>query len=171
MARRKIGAKRHASKRRVSGHKRRRRIGAISGGGSIMDAAMVIGGAIAAREASNVVSKQFPGTSLAVIGAGQVAVGYFLPHFVKKPWAKNLGLGMMAMGGTQLVVSAGLISGTGNRMSYQLKKGGDKRLSGGTTYLQAINGGTTHLNTVAGVARNIPNTLDAKVEKYFATKV
>jgi hypothetical protein len=173
MAVRKIGSTRRKRKSKVVTHRRRRRISGIgSKKGGIMDLVAVVGGAVAARELSNVVTKQFPGTSLAMVAGGQVALGYFLPHFVKQPWAKNVGLGMMAIGGTQLAVSAGLISGTGNRMQYTLSNA--RKINGGTTGLSTISGGTSALSTISGhrmisgVPQSAGGLVSQMVQKKFA---
>lgn len=164
MAVRKIGAKRKRKVGTTVGKKRvyrRKRVSGMNMSGDMGQIIGVIGGAVASRVINNVVQKQFPGTSLMIVSAGVGIAGYMLPKFIKNPIAKSVGLGMIAMAGTQLVVSTGVISGiagTGDRMSYRLKQG---RVNGtqGTQYLSAIAGaapGTQYLSAVSGAGYNVP---------------
>ena len=105
MARRK---KHHAKK-----HSRRRskRMGAA--GSTLTNALFTIAGGVAARFVSNTIN----GTSLNdsykkyVASVAPIAVGIFLPKFIKSDMGKSLGTGMIAVGGLGLVQSTGVLSG------------------------------------------------------------
>ena len=147
-------------KRRVSGttsigktrtRRRRRRvsgIGKLDVGGVLMDVAGLVGGAIIAREASNIVLKQFPGTSPLIIGIGQIGAGVLLPRLLKSKLGQDLGNGMVAFGGQVVAVNLGVISGNMPRTSY--------RIMSGTNQLTAI-AGTNRLTAIAGVNNRISN--------------
>lgn len=137
--------RRSTSRRRPAKKKttrRRRRVSGINMSGGIMDAALIVGGALAAREISNVWAKQSPGTSNYIIGAAQLGIGYMLPKFWRSPMAKSVGSGMIAMGGFAVLSQAGFISGVGDRVSYRIN---------GTDKLKAIAGGTDRLRAVSGL--------------------
>ncbi len=108
MARRKKHhAKKHTSRRRS------RRMGAAGIKGGLSNALFTIVGGVAARFVSNTIN----GTSLDksykgyVASAAPIAVGLFLPKFIKTPMGTALGNGMIAVGGLGLVQSTGVLSG------------------------------------------------------------
>ena len=105
MARRK---KHHAKKH---SRKRSKRMGAA--GSTLTNALFTIAGGVAARFVSNTIN----GTSLNdsykkyVASVAPIAVGLFLPKFIKSDMGKALGTGMIAVGGLGLVQSTGVLSG------------------------------------------------------------
>ncbi len=105
MARRK---KHHAKK---TSRRRSKRMGAA--GSNLTSALFTIVGGVAARFVSNTIN----GTSLNasykgyVAAAAPIAVGLFLPKFIKSDMGKSLGNGMIAVGGLGLVQSTGVLSG------------------------------------------------------------
>jgi hypothetical protein len=106
MARRKKHAKKTHSRRR------HRKMGAIAASG-LTSALFTIVGGVAARFVSNTIN----GTKLDdsykkyVASAAPIAVGLFLPKFIKTPMGAALGNGMVAVGGLGLVQSTGVLSG------------------------------------------------------------
>ena len=113
MARRKIGVhhRRKTHHSRPVTHRRRRRIGAASGG-----MINVIGGLgagdIAARELSILLGKFFPSlvSSQMIDGAIQAAIGFFLPKVVKGQFFQFFGYVMIANGLQTIAVGTGIIS-------------------------------------------------------------
>jgi len=102
MARRKARMKKRVTRRR------RHSMGAAKGG--IMSAVGVIAGAVAAQFVSKAINKALPATyedktKKLIDGAAPLVVGYFLPKFIKSDLGKNLGTGMIAVGGLKLVQS------------------------------------------------------------------
>lgn len=149
-----VGKKRTKSRSRTATKKRHsRKVSGILGKGDLMMALGLVAGGIAAREANNIIQKTFPGTSLNIVAAGQVALGFALPHFVKNSFVKSMGQGMMVIGGTQFAVNLGVISGMdAGKYSYRINGAGTsslKAINGGTSRLQAVNG-TSELQAVNG---------------------
>ena len=111
MARRKKHTKKHTTHRRRS-----KRMGAVSMKGGLSSALFTIVGGVAARFVSNTIN----GTSLNdsykkyVASVAPIAVGLFLPKFIKSDMGKALGNGMIAVGGLGLVQSTGVLSGMPN---------------------------------------------------------
>ena len=87
-------------------------MGAIGKGG-LTNALFTIVGGVAARFVSNTIN----GTSLSasykgyVAAAAPIAVGLFLPKFIKSDMGKALGTGMIAVGGLELVQTTGVLAG------------------------------------------------------------
>jgi len=108
MARRKKHTKKHTTHRRRS-----KKMGAVSMKGGLSSALFTIVGGVAARFVSNTIN----GTSLNdsykkyVASVAPIAVGLFLPKFIKSDMGKALGNGMIAVGGLGLVQSTGVLSG------------------------------------------------------------
>jgi hypothetical protein len=101
MARRKKQAKK-------SSPRRRRSMGAISSGAGM--AVYAVAGAAAAQ----LLSKVLPSTlDDKIKAAAPLALGFFLPKFVKGPVGQGLGAGMVAVGGLKLVQSFGVLNGIG----------------------------------------------------------
>ena len=97
--------------------KRRRRIHG-TGGGQIMDAAGMIGGAVVARLLTTTDKIPFLTTvDSKVKNAGVLALGYFFPKLVKSPIGKSIGAGMITAGGLGLVQSFGVIGAMDDFMS------------------------------------------------------
>ena len=105
MARRKKTSKKRVSRRRS------KRMGAA--GSTLTNALFTIAGGVAARFVSNTIN----GTTLNdsykkyVASVAPIAVGLFLPKFIKSDMGKSLGTGMIAVGGLGLVQSTGVLSG------------------------------------------------------------
>jgi len=108
MARRKKHTKKHTTHRRRS-----KRMGAVSMKGGLSSALFTIVGGVASKFVSNTIN----GTSLNdsykkyVASVAPIAVGLFLPKFIKSDMGKALGNGMIAVGGLGLVQSTGVLSG------------------------------------------------------------
>ena len=107
MARRK-----HHTKKVHHRRKSHKRLGA-AGKSGITNALFTIVGGVAARFVSNTIN----GTTLDasykgyVAAAAPIAVGLFLPRFIKSEMGKALGTGMIAVGGLELVQSTGVLAG------------------------------------------------------------
>lgn len=100
--------KKHHAKRKVS-HRRRHSMSGVKGG--IMSAVTVIAGAVAAQALGKFVDKMLPattsaGTKTLIDGAAPIALGLILPKVIKSDLGKNLGTGMIAVGGLKLAQSA-----------------------------------------------------------------
>lgn len=100
MARRK---KRSAPSRR----RKSRRMGAI-GKSFIMDAAGLVAGAAAARILTSS-GKILPNLDAKIKSAGVIALGAFLPKFVKGSFGKSIGDGMIAAGGIGLLQATNVL--------------------------------------------------------------
>jgi hypothetical protein len=95
-----------------------------AGKSGITNALFTIVGGVAARFVSNTIN----GTTLDasykgyVAAAAPIAVGLFLPRFIKSEMGKALGTGMIAVGGLELVQSTGVLAGlpviAGYKKSY-----------------------------------------------------
>jgi hypothetical protein len=110
MARRKHHAKKHTS--------RRRRHSSMHGiSGMATNAVAVIAGGVAAQFIGNMIDKMATtNTTVAqyksYIEAGiPIAVGLYLPKLVKSEIGKNIGTGMIAVGGVKLFQGLGVVSG------------------------------------------------------------
>ena len=156
--RRSVGRKRKASTKKSPTTRRRRRVSGVFGKGDMMTALGLIAGGIAAREASNIVSKMFPGTSLQTIAIGQIGVGFLAPHFIKNSFVKSMGDGMKVIGGTQLAVGFGIISGVPQTMPLRIAGKGDRRAVAGKGDMHVVSG-KGDMNTVSGrkAARSFGN--------------
>lgn len=105
--------KKHHSKAK---HTRRRRISGVSAKGGIMSAAGIIAGAVVAQALGKLVIDKMTSTMSAstqtlIDGAAPIAIGLVLPRFMKSDMGKNIGAGMVAVGGLKLVQSAGVLNG------------------------------------------------------------
>jgi hypothetical protein len=87
-------------------------------GGSILASSLTgIAGGILGQIASNFVSKSLSTSTMSASTKGYissltpVAVGLMLPKVVKSQTGKNLGTGMIIVGGVKLLQSTGIISG------------------------------------------------------------
>ena len=107
MARRK---KRSAPSRR----RKSRKMGAM-GKSFLMDAAGLVVGAAAARILTSS-GKILPNLDAKIKSAGVVAIGAFLPKFVKGSFGKSIGDGMVAAGGLGLLQSTGVLGAIDNAM-------------------------------------------------------
>jgi hypothetical protein len=102
-------ARRRHTKTKRKTSRRRSRVGAIKAGG-IMGAVTIIAGAVAASQVSKLIAKAIPATMSAktsglISGAAPIVLGLFLPKIIKSDVGKNLGTGMIAAGGLNLVKS------------------------------------------------------------------
>lgn len=93
-------AKRRKSKKTTRTYRRKRSMGAVSGG-IVMDIAGLTVGALIAKN----VGKILPNLNPKVASAGKIALGVALPMFVKSPLVKSIGNGMLAVGGVELIGS------------------------------------------------------------------
>lgn len=107
MARRK---KRSAPSRR----RKSRRMGAI-GKSFIMDAAGLVAGAAAARILTSS-GKILPNLDAKIKSAGVIALGAFLPKFIKGSFGKSIGDGMVAAGGIGLLQATNVLGAIDNAM-------------------------------------------------------
>lgn len=107
MARRK---KRSAPSRR----RKSRRMGAI-GKSFIMDAAGLVAGATAARILTSS-GKILPNLDAKIKSAGVIALGAFLPKFIKGSFGKSIGDGMVAAGGIGLLQATNVLGAIDNAM-------------------------------------------------------
>lgn len=102
MARRKKQSRKSSPRRRRSG------MGAIGGGASM--AIYAVAGAAAAQLLSKVLPSSMDDK---IKAAAPLAVGFFLPKFVKGAAGQGIGAGMVAIGGLKLVQSFGVLNGIG----------------------------------------------------------
>jgi hypothetical protein len=106
MRRRKAAKKRSPRRRRMSG------IGKVGG------AATTVLYTVAGAAAAQLVGKFLPAaTNDKIKAAVPVAVGLFLPKFVKGAAGQGLAAGMIAVGGLKLVQSFGVLNGIGEMAS------------------------------------------------------
>lgn len=103
-----------SKKRKGTAGRRRGRMGAVSS--NLTNVLAAIAGGAVAQVVGNVVAKALPAsTSMRtadLVKAGvPVAVGFFLPRFVKSDFGKYAGVGMMTVGGLRLVQSFGVLNG------------------------------------------------------------
>jgi hypothetical protein len=151
--------KRHAKK---TTHRRRRshKMSGVKDG--VMSAVGIIGGAVAAQFLAKQIDKMLPatmasGTKTLIDGAAPIALGLILPRFIKSDLGKNLGSGMIAVGGLKLAQSQiSALSGMngynyGNKpvqaiAGYQTQTGGN--------YIAGVGGYQTSTagNYIAGIA-------------------
>lgn len=96
--------------RKGKGHKKTHRRRRMSGMGSnvIMQAVGLVAGAAAARIVTTS-GKILPNIDSKIKNAGVVALGVFLPKFVKNTISQSIGAGMIATGGLGLLQSTGVI--------------------------------------------------------------
>lgn len=162
MAVRKVGAThKKKSKKPVVRRRRRRVSGAHDMSGMVMKAGGLVVGSVAGRELNTLLVKFFPSlaTSPMLSGAMQMAVGYFLPKFVKGSFVAAVGDGMIANGGMVIIVSTGIINGVGDVASYRIGEAG-------TSYLKAV-GGTSNLKVINGMSNRVGNRPVQSVKRNF----
>ena len=97
--------------RKVTRRPIRRRMSGVGASSPVMQVAGLIGGAILARVASNVITKAKPDLNSKIINAAQIGLGLYMPKLIKSQLGKDLGNGMIAAGGLGLVTSLGVING------------------------------------------------------------
>ena len=104
--------KKTTTKKRTT-RRRSKRMGAVNMAGGLTSALFTIAGGVAARFVSNTIN----GTTLNdsykkyVASVAPIAVGLFLPKFIKSDIGKSIGNGMIVVGGLGLVQSTGVLSG------------------------------------------------------------
>lgn len=108
------------AKRRKKSSGRRGRVGSISTRGSgytglMIIAAGAIAGASVAVYAGNMLGDKVPPKGKAL---GQLAAGAIIANQARQPFIQGVGLGMMTAGGTTLLKSTGILSGTGDDAMY-----------------------------------------------------
>jgi hypothetical protein len=101
-------ARRRKSHKKVTHRRKRHSMGAM---GSTANTALY---AIAGAAAAQLLSKVLPATlDDKIKAAAPVAIGFFLPKFVKGAAGQGLSAGMIAVGGLKLVQSFGVLNGIG----------------------------------------------------------
>lgn len=147
--RRRVAAKRRPATRR------RRRVSGISTSNLLMTVAGIAGGAIVARLAANMAAKTIA-LNPKIVSAGQIALGVFLPKFIKSQLGKDLGAGMIAVGGLSLAQNLGVIAGMEDELTIAVNgfDGSDRlqTIAGGygSDYGFSVNG-TSELSAVNGI--------------------
>ena len=101
-------ARRKKQTKKSSYRRRRSSMGAMGGGASL--ALYAVAGAAAAQLLGKVLPSSFDEK---IKAAAPLALGFFLPRFVKGPVGQGLGAGMVAVGGLKLVQSFGVLNGIG----------------------------------------------------------
>jgi len=117
--------KKRKSNKKMS--KKRRRMGATGKASNmILEAAGLIGGAVAARFVTTTDKiPMFSTLQPNVKNAGVLAIGYFFPKLVKGQIGKSIGMGMITAGGLGLVQSTGIIAGLDDTMDVTVMAGDD----------------------------------------------
>ena len=151
--------------RRRKSHKRttRRRRSSMSGTGTSFGAvASMLAGAVVGKVA---VSKFAANLDPKMQAGAQIAVGFGVNRFIKNPFIKGMGTGMMIGGGLQALTSFGVISaisgiGAGVEVDYMSGDddmagiGFDDEMNGSSTIdvLAGYNGfaGSSTIETIAG---------------------
>jgi len=133
-------------------HKKRthRRRSSMSGtGGTIGSVVSMLAGAVVGKIAVN---KLASGLDPKMQAGAQIAVGFGVNRFVKNPFVKGMGTGMMIGGGLQALTSFGVISaisgiGAGVEVDYM---SGDDEMSGFAGDDDMMSGGSSTIETIAG---------------------
>ena len=147
--------KRHHSSKKTS---RRRRISGVGAKGGIMAAVTTIAGAVAAQALGKIVIDPMTKTMDAktqtlIDGAAPIAIGLLLPRFIKGDTGKNIGNGMIAVGGLKLIQSTGILAGIGelsNQPSFNPAAVAGFRTNVQGNYISGI--ATEQGNYLAGLA-------------------
>jgi len=96
------------AKRRHHKKSHRRRRSSVSGTGAGMTHALaMVAGAVIGRVVSTKLSSK---VNPKILAGGQIALGLFLPKFVKNKFAVGIGQGMIVNGGVSALQSFGVIS-------------------------------------------------------------
>ena len=124
-----------ARRRKKSGVTRRRsrRMGATASKGMLTEVLGVVAGSIIAKKVSSMLTFDDKIKSAIVLGAG-----VFLPKFVKSPIMKSVGMGMIAVGGSQLAGS--FLPMLGATEDYILVSGADEIPVVNGTEIPVVNG-------------------------------
>lgn len=96
---------RRKAQRKKTTHRRRRRVSGVDAGGMLMTAATVLGGVVIAGIANKTV---LANKSDMVKGLVPIAAGIVLPMAIKGEMGKNIGLGLIAAGGSVFLKKANL---------------------------------------------------------------
>lgn len=99
-------------------------------------------GVVAGAVAAGALNKVIPDTiDPKIVAGGKVALGVFLPNFVKSGKLKNVmagvGSGMVAVGAVDLLKEFGVLSGTGEDEVLQVSLNGDQDILAGDTSVLA----------------------------------
>jgi hypothetical protein len=136
-------------------YRRRRMSGTSTGKNVLMTVAGIAGGAVIARVLANTVGSKIDSK---LVSAGQVVAGILVPKYLKSDLGKNLGAGMIAVGGLSLAQSTGIISGIGaaaEDFTASMFSNSDRlQTIAGTDYGYAFNGigaGSSDLDVIAGI--------------------
>jgi len=123
-------ARRKSSKKRYS---RRRKSSGMSGvKGNITFIASSVAGAVIGKMVQSKLSDK---VNPKILAGGQIALGLFLPKFVKSEIGKGLGTGMVVNGGVTMLQQFNVLSGLGQ---YDM------------TYVDDSMSGDDNLNVIAG---------------------
>lgn len=156
-------------KRKVSGVKknvgstRRRRRSKVGAAGDISGMFMKVGGlaagAIIARELNVLLSQMSSSLNSTIAGGIQVGLGVMLPLVVKgNSFVSDIGDGMIANGGLQMVVSTGIMTGPPQKMTYRINGPGQLTAVAGTDQLSVVAGlNRPRLRNQAAGASNKPS--------------
>jgi hypothetical protein len=111
--------RRKKSQSKKSRYTRRRKSGMSGMGGSIMDAAYLVGGGVIAQFVGNMINKatatstMSAGTKNLINGAVPIVAGVLTPRFIKGDVGAKLGAGMIAVGGVKILQGTGILKGVG----------------------------------------------------------
>jgi len=126
-----------ARRKKKSGVTRRRsrRVGATASKGMVTEVLGVVAGSILAKKVSSMLTFDDKIKNAIVLGAGVL-----LPKFVKSPIMRSVGMGMIAVGGSQLAGS--FLPVLGATDDYILVSGTDDiSVVNGTDEIPVVNGG------------------------------
>jgi hypothetical protein len=147
-------ARRKKSKK-VQYRRRRRMSGTSTGKNVLMTVAGIAGGAVIARVLATTIGSKFDSK---LVSAGQVVAGILVPNYLKSDLGKNLGAGMIAVGGLSLAQSTGIISGIGaaaEDFTVSMFSNSDRlQTVAGFDYGQSFSGigaGSSDLDVIAGI--------------------
>lgn len=102
-------AKKKKKSRGTPRRRRSHRMGAVN----LQMVGMKVAGIAVSAFADNLAKKNFTSISPKILGVGELAVGIFLPRFMKGPLGEGLADGMLAVGTMNLLKSFSVISGVG----------------------------------------------------------
>jgi hypothetical protein len=140
-----MARKRHSKKR---SHRRKRQSMSGVGASSMTGVLSMLTGAVVGKIAA---SKVLPNVDPKIKAFGQVGIGYGLNRFVKNPFIKGMGTGMIINGGLSALTSFGVISaisGIGAGVEVDYMSGDDDMMSGDDDMLGYD--GSSDIQTIAG---------------------
>lgn len=117
---RKHHKKQHATKRRISGH-RRHRMGALGMG---QDTLMEIAGLVVASIGGTIAQKQLTTINPKIVSAAEVAAGVYLKNSAGSAFMRGMGWGLLSTGSIGLFHEFGVIRGLDDLVSGMTGEGG-----------------------------------------------